>query len=209
MFRNFTRGTVLFVITFLLLLAPALFAQSLTTGDIAGTLKDPSGAVVPNATMTLKSLDTGSTQNSMTDASGEFRFRLLKTGRYMVSTSPAGFQKLEQQAEVTVGSVSTLNMTLAVGQSTQTVEVTAAAPLVNPEPSINTTFSPQQLAQLPAAGGDITTIAYTVPGVTVNVTNGYGNFSLNGLPGTSNLFTINGRTTWTRTSTSTIRAPPI
>src|ERR1039457_193396 len=119
MFRNSTRGTVLFVLTFLLLLAPALFAQSLTTGDIAGTLKDPSGAVVPNATMTLKSLDTGSTQNSTTDSSGEFRFRLLKTGLYMVSTSPAGFQKLEQQAEVAVGSVMTLNMTLAVGPSTQ------------------------------------------------------------------------------------------
>src|ERR1035441_986064 len=101
MFRNSTRGTVLFVLTFLLLLAPALFAQSLTTGDIAGTLKDPSGAVVPNATMTLKSLDTGSTQNSMTDASGEFRFRLLKTGTYMVSTSPAGFQKLERSEEHT------------------------------------------------------------------------------------------------------------
>ena len=192
MFRNFTRGTVLFVITFLLLLAPALFAQSLTTGDIAGTLKDPSGAVVPNATVTLKSLDTGSTQNSTTDSTGDFRFRLLKTGTYMVSTSPAGFQKTEQQAEVTVGSVVTLTLTLTVGQSTQTVEVTAMAPLVNPEPSMNTPFSPQQLAQLPAAGGDITTIAYTVPGVTVNVTGGYGNFSLNGLPGTSNLFTVNG-----------------
>ena len=192
MFRNFTRGTVLFVLTFLLLLAPALFAQSLTTGDIAGTLKDPSGAVVPNATMTLKSLDTGSTQNSMTDASGEFRFRLLKTGTYMVSTSPAGFQKTEQQAEVTVGSVVTLTLTLTVGQSTQTVEVTAMAPLVNPEPSMNTPFSPQQLAQLPAGGGDITNVAFTVPGVTVNVTGGYGNFNLNGLPGTSNLFTVNG-----------------
>jgi hypothetical protein len=192
MSNHFTRGTVLFVLTFLLLLAPALFAQSLTTGDIAGTLKDPSGAVVPNATVTLKSLDTGATQTSTTDSTGEFRFRLLKTGQYMVSTSPAGFQKTEQQAEVTVGSVMTLTLTLTVGQSTQTVEVSATAPLLNPEPSNNTPFSPQQLAQLPAAGGDITTIAYTVPGVTVNVTGGYGNFSLNGLPGTSNLFTVNG-----------------
>jgi hypothetical protein len=192
MSNYFTRGTVLFVLTFLLLLAPALFAQSLTTGDIAGTLKDPSGAVVPNATVTLKSLDTGATQSSTTDSTGEFRFRLLKTGQYMVSTSPAGFQKTEQQAEVTVGSVMTLTLTLTVGQSTQTVEVSATAPLLNPEPSNNTPFSPQQLAQLPAAGGDITTIAYTVPGVTVNVTGGYGNFSLNGLPGTSNLFTVNG-----------------
>jgi len=192
MFNHFTRGTVLFVLTFVLVLAPALFAQSLTTGDIAGTLKDPSGAVVPNATMTLRSLDTGSTQSTTSDSTGEFRFRLLKTGQYMVSASPAGFQKIEQQVEVVVGSVATLNLTLQVGQSTQTVEVSATAPLLNPEPSNNTAFSPQQLAQLPAAGGDITTIAYTVPGVTVNVTGGYGNFSLNGLPGTSNLFTVNG-----------------
>src|ERR1022692_1573965 len=192
MSRNSTRGTVLFVLTFMLLIAPALFAQSLTTGDIAGTLKDPSGAVVPNATVTLKSLDTGSTQNSMTDSSGEFRFRLLKTGTYMVSTNPAGFQKLEQKGDVAVGSVVTLNLTLEVGPSTQTVEVSAMAPLVNPEPSMNTPFSPQQLAQLPAGGGDITNVAFTVPGVTVNVTGGYGNFNLNGLPGTSNLFTVNG-----------------
>jgi len=192
MFNHSTRGTLLFVLTFALLFAPALFAQSLTTGDISGTLKDPSGAVVPNATVTLKSLDTGSTQSTTTDSTGEFRFRLLKTGQYMVSTSPAGFQKTEQQAEVTVGSVMTLTLTLTVGQATQTVEVSATAPLLNPEPSNNTPFSPQQLAQLPAAGGDITTIAYTVPGVTVNVTGGYGNFSLNGLPGTSNLFTVNG-----------------
>lgn len=180
------------VFTILLLLAPALFAQSLTTGDIAGTLKDPSGAVVPNAAVTLKSLDTGATQASTTDSTGEFRFRLLKTGQYMVSTSPAGFQKLEQPVEVAVGSVATLNLTLQVGTSTQTVEVSAGAPLVNPDPSMNTPFTPQQLAQLPAAGGDITTVAFTVPGVTVNVTGGYGNFNINGLPGTSNLFTVNG-----------------
>ena len=192
MLKNSTWGKVIFVLTLVLLFMPALFAQSLSTGDVAGTLKDPSGAVVPNVAVTLKSLDTGSTQNTTTDASGQFRFRLLKTGTYMISTSPTGFQKLEQQAEVTVGSVVTLNLMLTVGQSTQTVEVSATAPLVNPEPSMNTTFSPQQLAQLPAAGGDITTIAYTVPGVTVNVTGGYGNFSLNGLPGTSNLFTVNG-----------------
>jgi hypothetical protein len=176
----------------LVLLAPALFAQSLTTGDIAGTLKDPSGAVVPNATITLKSLDTGSTQNSTSNSSGEFRFRLLKTGQYMVSTSPTGFQKLEQPVEVAVGSVVTLDLTLTVGQASQTVEVSAAAPLLNPEPSMNTPFTPQQLAQLPAAGGDITNVAFTVPGVTVNVTGGYGNFNINGLPGTSNLFTVNG-----------------
>src|ERR1019366_7187381 len=186
------KGRFLLVFTILALLAPSLFTQSLTTGDIAGTLQDPSHAVVPNTTITLKSLDTGAMQTSTTDSTGEFRFRLLKTGQYMVSTNPAGFQKLEQKVEVAVGSVATLNLTLQVGPSSQTMEVSASAPLLNPEPSMNTPFTPEQLAQLPAAGGDITTVAFTVPGVTVNVTGGYGNFNINGLPGTSNLFTVNG-----------------
>jgi outer membrane receptor protein involved in Fe transport len=174
------------------LAAPVLTAQSLTTGDIAGTVRDPSGAVVPNATVTLKSLDTGATQSGTTGSTGEFRFRLLKTGEYRVSTSSAGFQQTEQKVEVAVGSVVTVNLALQVGVATQTVEVSAASNMLNPEPSMNTAFTPQQLAQLPSAGGDITTIAFTVPGVTVNVTGGFGNFNMNGLPGTSNLFTVNG-----------------
>ena len=174
------------------LLAQALVAQSLTSGDIAGVVKDPSGAVVQNAALTIKSLDTGATQDAKSNAVGEYRFRLLKPGRYTVSATQSGFRKVEENVEVSVGTVATVDLTLTVGQSSQTVEVTAAAPLVNPEPSMNTVFTPQQLADLPAAGGDITTVAFTAPGVTVNVTGGYGNFNINGLPATSNLFTVNG-----------------
>jgi len=169
-----------------------LCAQSLTTGDIAGVVKDPSGGVVQGATVALKSLDTGATQETKSDVTGAYRFRLLKPGRYSVIASQTGFQKLEQNAEVTVGSITTADVVLTVGQSTQTVEVTGEAPLVNTEPSTNTNFTEQQLAQLPSAGGDITNIAYTAPGVVVNTTGGYGNFQVNGLPATSNLFTVNG-----------------
>jgi Carboxypeptidase regulatory-like domain len=176
----------------LLFVTQMVFAQSLTTGDIAGTVKDPSGGVVTGATVELKSLDTGATQKESSGGTGEYRFRLLKPGRYSVSASQTGFQKIEQSLEVTVGNVATLDLIMPVGQSTQTVEVVGAVPLINPEPSMNTSFSPQQLSQLPAAGGDITTVAFTVPGVTVNVTGGYGNFNINGLPGTSNVFTVNG-----------------
>jgi hypothetical protein len=174
------------------LLAQALVAQSLTTGDIAGVVKDPSGAVIQGATVALKSLDTGATQGTKTDSVGEYRFRLLKPGRYSVTAEQTGFQRLEGNAEVTVGSITTVDLGLTVGQSTQTVEVTGEAPLVNTEPSTNTNFTQEQLAQLPSAGGDITNIAYTAPGVLVNITGGYGNFEVNGLPATSNLFTVNG-----------------
>src|SRR5260370_19525630 len=57
---------------------------------------------------------------------------------------------------------------------------------------MNPAFTPAALPQLPSPGSDITNIAQTVPGVVVNTTGGYGNFTINGLPATSNLFTVNG-----------------
>ena len=192
MTKNVTSGKLSWLLVGLFLLASLLSAQSLTTGDLAGTVKDPSGAVVPGAALNLKSLDSGSSQDAKSGPTGEYRFRLLKPGRYTVTANQSGFQKLERSAEVVVGQIATVDLTLTVGQATQTVEVTADAPLVNTEPSTNTAFTPQQLEQLPSAGGDITNIAYTAPGVVVNTTGGYGNFQINGLPATSNLFTVNG-----------------
>jgi Carboxypeptidase regulatory-like domain len=168
------------------------FAQSLISGDVAGTVTDPTGAVIPNVPVTLKSLDTDSTQTSATNGSGAYRFSLLKPGHYTVTASQAGFQKAERSIEVSVGQIVTADLQLAVGSNTQTVEVMAAAPLVSTESSINTPFSSIEVAELPSAGGDITNIANTVPGVVLNNTGGYGNFTINGLPATSNLYTVNG-----------------
>ena len=69
-------------------------------------------------------------------------------------------------------------------------------PLVNDDPARITTFTQQQMELLPSGGGDLTTIAYTAPGALLNVApagmSGFGNFTVNELPGTSNLFTTNG-----------------
>jgi hypothetical protein len=167
-------------------------AQSLLSGDITGVVTDPSGAAVPGAKVALKSLDTGATQTATTSSEGAFRFSLLKPGRYSVSVTGSGFQTTERNVEVAVGQVVQANIALTLGQSTQTIEVAEAAPLLNPEASNNTPFSPVEIALLPSAGSDITNIAFTAPGVVVNNTGGYGNFTANGLPATSNLFTING-----------------
>jgi hypothetical protein len=167
-------------------------AQSLISGDVTGTITDASGAVVPDAPVTLKSTDTGATQTANTNGSGAYRFTLLKPGHFTVSVSLAGFRTAERTVEVAVGQIVTANLTLEVGAASQTVEVTALPPLVSPEASINTTFTSTEVAQLPSAGGDITNIADTVPGVVLNNTMGYGNFTINGLPATSNLYTVNG-----------------
>jgi hypothetical protein len=167
-------------------------AQSLTTGDVVGVVTDASDAVIVGASVTLKSLDTGAQQDDQTNAQGQFRFSLLKPGRYSVSVSQSGFRPSERRFEVALGGTTTANLRLEVGENTTTVEVTEAAPAVSTEASSNTAFTQAQIALLPSAGGDITNIASTTPGVVVNATGGYGNFTLNGLPATSNLFTVNG-----------------
>jgi hypothetical protein len=70
-------------VAFSLLTVSAIFGQSLTTGDVTGTIIDPSGAVVPNVVVTLKSLDTGEVRTETTAAGGLFRFSLLRPGNYV------------------------------------------------------------------------------------------------------------------------------
>jgi hypothetical protein len=173
---------------------PAI-AQNVVTGGISGTITDPSGAVVPNATLTLKSNATGETQTATTGSTGLYNFPLLKPGSYSVSIAQSGFRGVNQKVDVLLGQVTTANIKLVVGNASETVEVTAAAPLLQTEDAnISTTFTSTQIENLPNPGGDLTGYAQTAPGVLMNVQSGFGwgNFSAFGLPATSNLFTENG-----------------
>ena len=169
-----------------------MFGQSLTTGNITGTVVDPSHAVIAGATVELKGLDTGSTASTTTNSNGGYSFGLLRPGRYQITVKQAGFSEVTQTLQVQVGQTSTAEIDLTVAKGTETVEVSGTAPLINTEPSNNTAYTQEEVAQLPSAGGDITNIANTAPGVVVNGTGGYGNFTANGMPATSNLFTVNG-----------------
>ena len=190
---RFGRFPIVLAVLLVLSLATApMFGQSLTTGSIAGTVLDPSRAVVPNAPVALKGLDTGSTASTTTNSSGGYSFNLLKPGRYQIVVKQAGFAEVAQTVQVEVGQNSKADIDLTVAKGTETVEVSGTAPLINTEPSQNTAFTQEEVAQLPSAGGDITNIADTAPGAVVNGTGGYGNFTVNGLPATSNLFTVNG-----------------
>lgn len=183
---------VLVVILLTLALANVAVGQSLTLGGIGGRIVDPAGAVVPNATVELKSLDTGSTQTTTTSGEGTYRFNLLKPGRYEVTVAVSGFAKVVQSTTVSVGQNAELDVTLEISKTAETIEVSAAAPLISTDPGIATSYTPEEVALLPTAGGDITTLAFTAPGAVVSQGTGYGNFTVNGLPGTSNLYTVNG-----------------
>src|SRR5579883_2499957 len=184
---------VLAVLVIGLMIAPSLLAQTLLSGDLTGTVTDPSGAVVPNATVTVKSNSTGAIRTTTSNAAGNYRVSLLQAGSYTITATAQGFSKAQTTATVVVGQVATADVKLAVGSTSQTVEVTSAAPLVQAENSdISTSFSQTIIANAPNPGNDLTYIAQTAPGVNMNSGMGYGNFQTAGLPATSNVFTING-----------------
>jgi Carboxypeptidase regulatory-like domain len=186
-----SRGNAL-LLFLLVALSSFLTAQSLTTGDVAGVISDQTGAVIPGATVKLTSLDTGAVQSTTTNQQGYYRFSLVMPNRYKLNVSKTGFASAETSLAVSVGTLVSGNLTINVGTSTQTVEVTEVPPLLSTEASNSTSFSPTEVSSLPSAGGDITNIAFTAPGVVVNNMGGYGNFMANGMPATSNLFTVNG-----------------
>src|SRR5438876_1146519 len=105
-------------------------AQSLVSGDVTGIVSDPSGAILPNATVTIKNNGTGQAQPATSNAAGVYRFSLLPPGSYTVTGSAQGFQNKSQPVTVTVGQAATLNLQLVVGSASQTVEVTAEAGVV-------------------------------------------------------------------------------
>jgi hypothetical protein len=184
---------ILAVLVIAALMAPSLMAQSAVSGDLTGTVTDPSGAVVSGATVTLKSDATGATRTSTSGSNGTYRFSLLSPGSYTVTVTASGFSKTTSTASVNVGQASIADVKMAVGASSTTVEVNSIAPLVSADNAdLSTNFNQNTIANSPNGGNDLTYIAQTTPGATMNTGGGYGNFSVYGLPATSNVFTVNG-----------------
>ena len=109
-------------------LAPSMFSQSSGAGAIAGTIYDSAGAVVPNAPVTLVNLATNVSSQAITTAAGRYNFPQLNPGVYKLSVVVAGFKESVQTGvTVSVGAIVTQDITLQVGESSQSVVVTADA----------------------------------------------------------------------------------
>jgi hypothetical protein len=176
-------------------LQPSASAQNATTGSINGTVTDSSGAVVPSASVTVTDKATGSSLNLTTNEEGRFTAPFLKPDIFQVSATSPGLRSVSTSVQVLTGQQSAVNVTLTPTASVQEVEVNANnVQLIDTQTSnTTTTFTTEQFQNLPAPGGDITTIAYTVPGVVMGAgTQGFGSIVSDGLPGLSNLAVING-----------------
>jgi hypothetical protein len=176
-----------------LVLSSVLLAQSTTEGAISGTVVDASNAVLANTTVTLKNLDKGYSRQTTTNAQGIYQFPLADPGNYEVVVSAGGFKQFAGKAAVNVGQATVVNVKLEVGAAGTTVEVSAAAPLLDTEAAdMSTAFDHNLVENMPNGGNDLTAVAYTAPGVVMNSGGMYGNFTANGMPATSNVFTVDG-----------------
>jgi hypothetical protein len=174
--------------------APAAYCQSNISGDVVGTVTDSLGASVPGAKVTVTSLDNGQAKTVASDSVGNYRVPLLAPGKYKVSVAASGFDTSTADITVSAGVTAQVSIKLTIGQTSTTVEVTGAATslLHVDDAQISTSFDLEQIQSLPNPGNDLTFVAQTAPGAVMNTQGGYGNFSTNGLPGTSNVFTVNG-----------------
>ena len=149
--------------------------------------------MVQGAKVTARNTQTGHTLTMETNRFGLYRFALLPPGEYTITVSVAKFHKASQELELAVGAARTVNFQLVMEGASEVFEVTAVvAALQTDNGNIATTLTQTQIANIPNPGNDLSYYAQLAPGVAMNNGGGYGNFATFGLPGTSNLFTVNG-----------------
>jgi len=122
---------VISVILFCAICSHEVVAQT-TSGTIFGIVTDPSGAVVPGVTITIKNLDTGTTRTIVTDNEGRYRVSALPVGSYEVKAERQGFgEVLHTGIELTVGREASVDFQLQVGQLNEQIRVSSEAPLID------------------------------------------------------------------------------
>ena len=157
------------VVTFVSLftLGTLVFAQSANT-SLRGTVSDPKGAVVSGATVTLANASTGFSRTVKSSNDGVYQFLEVPPATYVLTVTVAGFATIKQDnVTLQVSQPATLDVTLQVAGTTEVVEVSGAAPLVNTtDASQGNVFNSIQLTSLPSEGRDPVSILSLQAGVT-------------------------------------------
>ena len=176
------------LIALAVVLLPALATAQTTLGRVAGTVLDPSGGVLPGATITLTNAATGQVLTTVTGEAGAFLFPQVPVGTYKIKVELEGFKAAEYtDATVAVGQEYSLTAKLELGSVTsETVTVTAGASLVQTStPEVTSTVMQSQVLNIPLANRDVTNLIKLQAGVA-------------GISNRANTTINGGRPTWTQ-----------
>ncbi len=183
--------TVILLALLVLCAAPWAYAQKIT-GDIAGTVLDPTGAAIPGASVTAENLATRLTRTATTSDTGDFRLAELPVGLYKVSASAQGFKTTVRDVQVAVGSITHADFTLQLGERTDTVVVEAATPLVELSDKLNNYVDPNRIIDLPLNGRDFNSLLGITPGVQRVPGGGFLAVNISGARRTANNYMVDG-----------------
>ena len=147
----------------------ALAQSQATTGTVQGTVLDPNGAAVPGAVITLKNSATGFERSVSSNSDGFFAAPLLPLGRYQVATTAGGFgRSILENVEVTIGQTLNLRIELKVGQTEETVDVSAESEGVEiARTELSTQLNQRSVENLPINRRDFSRFALLTPGVSI------------------------------------------
>src|SRR5215813_5136490 len=193
--------TVAILTLFATCMVCTLWSQAtISTGSIQGTVFDPNGAVVPNTPVTVTNKATGATQKTTTTSSGAYSSGALLPGAYDVRVEAKGFRTSVLSLNVQVGVVTNGNVNLAVGQTSEVVEVTGNAVAVNTEQAtVQGVLTAQQIENLPINGRNFLDLAQLEPGVQIQdgvnfdpTKNGFSSISFGGRFGRTARIEVDG-----------------
>ncbi len=188
------------ILATLLVLASAPAWAQFDTGAVLGTVRDSSGGVLPGATVTLRSVDTGISATRTSDEGGNYEFPTVRTGTYTVTTELQGFSTRAMTGiKVDIGARERVDVELGVGIVSEAVSVVASAPLLETDTSQRgQVITGEQTQALPLNGRQYSSLALLTTGVRLSFSFAAGNtpregsFNVNGLRSTFNNFMIDG-----------------
>ncbi len=174
------------------LMSAISFAQSAVTGAVSGSVTDPNNAVIANATVTLRSLETNKEEKTTTNIEGRFRFANLQPGTYTVTITATGFAEYKrEQITVEVGRLSNIDAALKISGAEATIEVVADASQVNTESKeFTTNVNQTAINELPINGRRWSDFVILTPGVVPD--GSFGLLSFRGISGLLNNNTVDG-----------------
>jgi hypothetical protein len=160
------RGATLFTISLICLLAATARAQ-VSDATLTGAVRDPTGAVIAGATVTLRNVDTAVEKTTVSNGAGEYAFQSITPGRYTLTATANGFSpKQISEFILTVGQAGSIDFTLAVGSENQKVTVEAEAQqLETSSADLGVVIATKQVNDLPLNGRNFTQLLSLTPGV--------------------------------------------